>query len=386
MRMGEGQSHSCDVIVVGAGPAGATLAHELAHRNVDVLLLEKAKLPRYKACAGGVTFRAASLLPFDIGEVVENVIYGARLSYKQGQRKLKTYDEPLAYMVTRGKFDHLLTHMARQAGAIVEDQRRVEAVRSEDDFVTVKTSAGTLRARMLVGADGANSTVARSVGLMRNVDYNIGIDAQVRVDQRRLREWDGVIGLDYGDVRGGYGWLFPKSGHISAGAGGPIGRTKSLRPYLMRLLERQGFGGYEVGPIRGQRMPLRRKGAPIAKGRVLLLGDAAGLVDALTGEGIYYAIRSAQLAVPAVMRSLEGGAPVLHDYEEAVDGELMPELGMARALLRLSTWAPRLCFSLLSGYDRVWQDFCRVLRGEKTYAGLAGEAGPLQSVFRLLQR
>ena len=95
---------SCDVTIVGAGPAGATLAYELARRGIGVLLLEKERLPRYKCCAGGVTSKAARLLDFDISEVAEDVIHEASFTFNLGTPYVGQQSQPLMYTVMRDVF------------------------------------------------------------------------------------------------------------------------------------------------------------------------------------------------------------------------------------------------------------------------------------------
>ena len=158
-----------EVVIVGAGPAGAILTYELARMGIRVLLLEKEILPRYKVCAGGIALRTASLIPIDIGEVVEDVIYGIRLRYKFEKKILKTYDKPVMYLAMRDRFDYLLTRLAADAGAAVEEGEKVNYIESSSDCVRLKTETKSLSAQILVGADGANSIVARSAGLMPGI-------------------------------------------------------------------------------------------------------------------------------------------------------------------------------------------------------------------------
>src|SRR5512141_1916671 len=115
--MNPSEYSSFDLTIAGAGPCGAILAYELARRGVRVLLLEKERLPRDKICAGGVTVRAKSLLPFDFSECVEDTITGVRLSFRTHPKKTRIYDQPLAYMVRRDKFDSFLARKAAEAGA-----------------------------------------------------------------------------------------------------------------------------------------------------------------------------------------------------------------------------------------------------------------------------
>lgn len=124
---------SDDVIVVGAGPAGATLAYELAKRGIGVLLLEKEKLPRYKCCAGGITRKAVKLLDFDISEVVEDVVYEISTTSDLRSPYLRQHGQPLIYTVMRDVFDHFLVKKAQQRGAVLIDDQKVRRIQVSGD-------------------------------------------------------------------------------------------------------------------------------------------------------------------------------------------------------------------------------------------------------------
>lgn len=384
--MNKSLRHSYDIIIVGTGPAGATLAYELASKGITVLLLEKEKLPRYKACAGGVTFKAAKLLAFDISPVVESVINGLRFSYKCSHQGTRLGDKPLVYTVMREKFDYFLVEKAQDAGAAVLDEQKVVQVRIETGKATVYTQNHTFTARVIVGADGANSTIARELGLMRGVGLNLGLEAEVYVDGEVLSRWDNLTEIDLGSVPPGYAWIFPKKNHLSIGVVGPLRSTKRMRTYLNKLLESQNLGNYKVSTLRAGLLPVRKRAMPITAERALLIGDAAGLTDALTGEGIYYAIKSAQLAAPVITGFLQGDIIDFQDYEKAIDIELMPELRITRAFARMSTWSPYLRFRLLKDSDWIWRTLCRIVRGEQTYVGLQATFRPFQFLLNLVSR
>ncbi len=371
-----------DVIIVGAGPAGSVLAYELAMKNVSVAVLEKRKLPRQKVCAGGITVRAAAILPPEIESVFERVIYGARLSYRHVPDRVRTYDKPIIYMVMRDKFDSLLASRAKEAGAVLVEDAEVKSVEINKETVRVKTEAGIFSSRILAGADGANGVVAQSLGLHKGFEYGVGINADVKVKPDELSRWENLIGLDYG-IPGGYSWVFPKRSCLSIGSGGALKVARRLRPSVLGLMNCYGLTDVDISLIRGQLMPVRKGTAPISRDRVLLVGDAAGLIDPLTGEGIYYAVRSAHLALTAILRLLEGQTGDLAEYDESVNLEFAQEFKIARTLWRMNNLAPRLFFHWLKDSDRFWRAFCRLLRGERTYTSLKTRLSPpLQLLFR----
>ena len=379
-------NNKCDVTIVGAGPAGSVLAYELARQGVKVLLLEKARLPRTKVCAGGITVRANSILPFDVAKsgIVLNVIYGARLTYHMAYGKVKTYDKPLAYTVRREIFDNLLVSTACQAGVMLREGVEVKHIEIEKDRVKVTTSVDSFSTPVLVGADGANSIVVQSLKLRPGFEYGVGLNGDVAVDKETYARWDGLIGLDLG-VPGGYSWVFPKNDCLSIGAGGSFRVAKGLRPYALKMMRKFDISHSDRHDIPGHLMPVRKATTPISFERVLLVGDAAGLIDPLSGEGIYYALRSAKMAAPVITRFLEGKTPDLREYEASVDLELMPEFKIARTVQKLNSAVPQIFFQCLRNNDRFWRAFCGMLRGEKTYAGLKKSIPqPLRVLFRVL--
>lgn len=354
---------SYDVIIIGAGPAGATLGYELGRRGIAVLILEKEKIPRDKPCAGGITSRAVSLLDFDISAVTERIAYGARIMYQLSDEFIKRHKEPLVYLVMRRKFDHLLVQKAQEAGASLIDGVRADELEITASAVRVMTPEGPFTAKVVAGADGAKGIVAKRSGLMRDVKLDIAIEAEVSVTEGELADWDSLIGLDYGQIPEGYGWVFPKKDHLSVGVGGPVHLSKRLKPYLERLL--QHLGKYNVTDLTGHLMPLRERGMAIQRGNVLLLGDAAGLIHPLTGEGIYYAIRSAQLASPVIAGALQADTINLKDYQQAVDSQLMPGLELGQAISKVFSQSPRFYFDLVKRSDIVWMHICQALLGAR---------------------
>jgi geranylgeranyl reductase family protein len=377
---------SYDVIVVGAGPAGATLGYELARKGVDVLILEKERLPRYKACAGGVTVKTARLLDFDVGDVAQRVVTGVRVSYKGSREFARHYGQPLVYMVMRDEFDQCLVQRAKEAGADLIDNQRVSSVVAGTAGVEVMTADDTFAAQVVAGADGANSIVASSIGLAEGRELGVAMQAEVSVPGEMLIKWDSLLGLDLGHMRGGYGWVFPKKDHLSVGVGGPLCQAKKLKAAYQRVLDAQGLERYASDRPRSHFLPVLKNRAAIQHGRALLLGDAAGLVDPLTGEGIYYAIKSGQMAAPVIVERLQSNAIDLKAYQGAVARGILPELRAARALMRLFTWSAESYFSAVEGYDRLWNASCRLLRGETSYLSLKKRLGKFQFVFDLLSR
>ena len=370
-----------DVIVVGAGPGGATAAFELAKAGVKTLLIEKQKLPRHKTCGGGLTYKVASALPFEISSAVERIITSFVLTYKMSRPRVLRSRDPLVYMVRRSEFDNLLTCRAVDIGARLLDETTCEDVILHDRRVSVVTSHGSYSANFLIGADGAMGITARASGLMRDRVVLPAIENEVEVPSHVAEYWQDKMSLDLGTLRASYGWIFPKEDHFNVGVGGFGHRSdfaRHLKTYDHEHLNRRVPDRVCIRRTFGYILPLRRKNASIQQGRVLLIGDAAGLVEALTGEGIYYAIRSGQLAAHAIARDTH------MEYQTSVDRELMPNLLLARHYAALYRWLPGLCYFFSLYSQSIWNALCKTLRGEYQIHEVRRQLGLLGKIADLL--
>jgi len=360
-----------DVAVVGAGPAGATAARELAAGGARVVLIERSVLPRYKSCAGGIPLRTAAILPFALDGVIEDRVRGLNVSYRGVSQFTRRSREPFALMVMRDRFDNLLAEQAAAAGATVLAGAPVTAIEREGGGFTVRASANQVRARYLIGADGANSVVARATGLGVGLAQSVALEAEVCAPHASLDRWRGTVNVDFGYQPWGYGWVFPKARRLSIGLVLPRGAGADLRGHLRVYLARLGLGDAEVERVVGHKLLFRRGAEPIAGDGVLLAGDAAGLADEFTEEGIFYAIRSGQLAATAVARALRDGTSSLRGYERLVDCRLMPELRAARLIAVLFYGvlrrAPRAMLALSRRVGYFWDAFFRVQQGVTGY-------------------
>ncbi len=359
-----------DAVVVGAGPAGSVTAYRLARAGARVLLLDRARFPRDKPCGGGLTVRAVRQLPdgLDVGPVVEQEVHrmGFRLFY--ATRFERRSREPLILMTQRRRLDHYLAEKAAAAGADFRDGVRAEAVVAGDDRVRVRASGAWIEAAALIGADGANGTVRRAVGLGAEYVLGVALEGNVGYDTVPSFRFAGLAELELGTIPGGYGWIFPKGDHVNVGVGGWEGEGPRLRSHLARLCREHGIPDERVEQVRGHRLPLRRPGARAARGRALLVGDAAGLVDPLSGDGMYEAFVSARLAAEAVLDLLAGRADGLDPY----DGRLTRALGPGAA----ASWGAKIAFDrfpratfALGRLPVAWGAVERMLRGDIAWPG-----------------
>jgi len=375
-----------DVIIVGAGPAGATLAYELAKKGIGALLLEGEKLPRYKCCAGSVTGKTARLLGFDISEVSEDIIHEISFTFNLGSPYVGQHSQPLMYAVTRDVFDYFLVKRAQQVGAMLMDGEKVTQVSVRDDWVEISTADNVCHSRLVVGADGAYGTVARELGMARSMEYFTGIESEITVSVEELAKWKSRAQIDLGCIPGGYAWVFPKRDHLSVGAGCPTSKARDLRARYQRFLDSLNIGSHAITSSGSHLIPTCTKGRFVWRNRALLLGDAAGFCDPLTGEGIYYAILGAQLAAPVIEGSLARSNIELENYQHVVESEVMPELRIARTLSRLFVRFPHLAFRMLDRSGGLWKALCGLMLGEMDYVAVRERAGGFRGIFEQLLR
>ncbi|MPZ49113.1 MAG: geranylgeranyl reductase family protein [Dehalococcoidia bacterium] len=372
-----------DVAIVGAGPAGSTAAYHLSQAGAKVLLIDRAKFPRDKPCGGGVTARAYDEAPVDLTPVVEQKIRRVRFSFRLGDFFDYEYPRTLVYMTQRHRMDHFLAQQAEEAGATFQDGCVVRAVELEGKAARISFASGSAEAGVLIGADGSNGAVARAAGLTPVIDPPVALEANFPYAGKRVpMDWSGMLALELGSMYGGYGWSFPKADHFNVGCGGWREEGGRLREHLASLRSHYGLDAAPMEHIRGHHLPTRSPGKAIVKGRALLVGDAAGLVDPMSGEGIHAAFVSGRLASEAVQRYLAGKAPDLWSYEAAVERELMPDIGWASLLRDAFHFTPRPCYEVMRRSGAIKKSLCQLITGERDYASFLRQFGPLLLVLR----
>jgi flavin-dependent dehydrogenase len=251
-------------------------------------------------------------------------------------------DEPLVLMTQRLRLDAFLVEQAATAGADVRDGVKVSDLVLEDGGVRANVDGSSVSAAHALLADGANGVSARAVGLDDGREHGVALEANVPYGVVREEDYRGLLCLELANVPGGYGWLFPKGDHVNVGVGGWEREGPRLREHLARFCREYDIPESSLEDVRGYRLPLVQPRARLAKGRVALLGDAAGLVDPLSGDGMYEAFLSAKLATGAV---LAGGDFESYDRElrRALSSQLAAAWGAKVALDRF----PRLTYAVV---------------------------------------
>ncbi|MDX6493558.1 MAG: hypothetical protein QOH02_1493 [Gaiellaceae bacterium] len=383
-----------DVVVVGAGPAGSTAALRLARAGARVLVADKARFPRDKPCGGGLTYRAVRELPVDVSAVVEDTVDRFEVRLRYGRSIERTSSEPLCLMTQRRRLDELLARACAREGADFRDGVRVADIVADGNGVSLTVDGAPVKARALLGADGVNGTVARATGLEQshrigvalegNLSYRLSNSLLLGVERERFA---GRLVLELGNVPGGYGWVFPKGDHVNFGIGGWESEGPRLREHLARLCAEHGVDADDLTDVRGYRLPMRRPEALPARGRIALLGDAAGLVDPLSGDGMYEAFVSARLAAEATLRILDGREDTFDDYAREVVRTLGPNAAASWSAKVALDRFPRAVFAVVS-LPPFWRMLERLVRGDIDHPGEARGSvrGPLRLVKALARR
>jgi len=327
----------CDVAVVGAGPAGSTTARLLAERGASVALIEQCPLPRTKTCGGGLVARALQGLMTDVTPAIEQECRDVEVRLPGSRTIVCRRATPVVSMTTRAHLDLLLAERARDAGATLLTARTVTDIATDSRGVTVTTNHGTVRCAMAVAADGATGTVSRTrFDALRHAAP--ALELEIAPSDRVLARFGDRARFDFGIIPRGYCWVFPKREHLSVGVvslrRGRVNLGRALTTYLGAL-------GIDPGPVRprGSLIPIRPCGQPWVRGRVLAVGDAAGLADPLTAEGISGAVLSGRLAAAAVTRGDLNPDRSERIYGRLLRRTLLKGLSVSRFVARL-VYAP----------------------------------------------
>jgi len=368
-----------DVVVAGAGAGGAAAAYHLTRAGLRTLVVEKARLPRYKACGGAIPRTALDDFAVDFRDVIEAVPEEVSFAYPGLPPASAALPGGPVLMVMRSRFDAFLLSCS---GAEVLEGAAVEEVAEDGDRVRVRVGERALSARYLVGADGATSRVARALGLRAGRQWGGTLEAEVPLEGNpELRSRYGhraVFAL--GVVPDGYAWVFPKAEALSVGIGRFRPGRCNLRALLAREMDRLGIPLHGAG-LHGHPLPAyqilpwpswgwaawRTTGdgpqERLSTRRCVLVGDAAGLVDPLLGEGIRYALASGRLAAEAIARDDLSG------YDQAVWRKVGHSLATAGEVARIFHLVPLLGYVVGVRNPAVIRYFVELLSGRTSYVG-----------------
>ena len=363
-----------DVIVVGGSCAGSAAAFTLARAGRRVLIIDKAVFPRTKLCGGMIPEKTVSLLSGIYGnpDVVARLtdmsspsfaIHHARFG------KVCKFSRPdrMLYFIDRERFDHYFLKQAQDAGCETVCGARV--VHAGDGRVVIH-SGQEISAPYIIGADGAMSAVRASLyGRPKKKDYAFALEADIGYEQLTCFEHGEELHpmIFFGYMNSGYGWVLPKKQFATVGLGGMVhangaGMRHLFRVFLAGLLK---AGVPFPERINGFPVPFRNLARKPGQGGVLLTGDAAGFVEPLTGEGIYYAVLSGALAAEAIL----GSSDPATRYNDLVRKQITPlfrQAGFAKSLYykpAILRWAMR----KMMGNAKYCKYYLDVLSGEMDY-------------------
>ncbi|HWQ47478.1 MAG TPA: geranylgeranyl reductase family protein [Methanosarcina sp.] len=289
-----------DLIIIGGGPSGASAGRTAGKRGLLTLLIEKENFPRYKPCAGALSSYGLSCLDFKLPDyIIERNISKVKVHFRDHFVE-REKENNLALLVSRKVFDNFLLEKARETGIEVHTGEKVLDCIEREGWVEVRTTNNTYLGRFVLIAEGSGGTLKYGVRPRdKKTEYGLSLVSEIPDDDEVIRNrFPGTIDIHFGIAQGGYGWIFPHEGYYSAGIAGTAEYLEHPKKVLLDFLEKNGLSG--DFPVRSHIIPkggIKRK---ILNSRLLLSGDAAGFVDAFTGEGLSYAIRSGQLAAEAV--------------------------------------------------------------------------------------
>ena len=357
------------MLIVGAGPSGSLAGYAAAHAGARTLVVDRSEFPRYKTCGGGLIGSTLAALPDDVEVPVQQEITRASFTLAGGRHFERSGGGRILSLVNRADFDTALLHAAKSAGAQIRTGVTVTAVAEADDLVTVTTTQGALRARAVVGADGSAGRVGRHVGVrLRQTD--LGLEAEVAPDAAAREAWRGRVHLDWGPTPGSYAWVFPKRDVLTVGVIMAKGHPAETRRYLADFLSQQGLSHLETVRASGHLTRCRTGDSPLGRGRVLVAGDASGLLEPWTREGISYAVRSGRIAGVCAARLAQGQltpSEAVASYTEAVGAQLGREMAAGERALRAFERHPR-AFHAMLRTAAGWRVFTEITRGDTTLA------------------
>lgn len=336
-----------DLTVVGGGPAGATCARLAAKAGLDVVLLEKAHHPREKPCGGALGPRAIQNLDIDISAVVEQTFNTAIVHTPSESIVNLTSEQLIGHVVTRSKFDAYLLQKAEDAGVEVIQDTEVVGIEQLRSAVRALVVGDSYKSHILVGADGVNGIIARELGIRTKwaqeqialciqTTIPLGVKEVESMMKRNQKDNSPAIELFFDIMPWGYAWCFPKRDGFNIGIGCRMDKQSNLQKIWHRFVSRikmeRGIE-QDLSDSVSYRLPLGGKLNRLIGRRCMLVGDAAGLVSPLTGEGISFAIQSGILAARIASETIEAKTPLhVKEYESQLKKTIGHELADTRWL------------------------------------------------------
>jgi len=372
------QKKSYDVLIVGAGPSGSTLGYLLADKGFDVLVIDKDTFPRPKLCAGSITWKTRKLLEklfnapfkelFHVDDISEDYFIYERFKERVHQKSPDPF-----YFVNRKRYDMELVSLAEKKNCTFLFGEQIMDVSIQSN--TVHTKSGSLfHGRVIAGADGANSIVRRRIHSQRAFKHNLALAFQGDVPFNKVKNKFQTHSprLFIGEIKWGYGWIFPHGERFSVGLCGLIRKNKNIKKTFVDFYNTVAEEKIRTDQSMGSHLVpfgnfLERPG----ERNVLLAGDAAGFTDALTGEGIYYAHKSAEIAAKAILDFFKSSEEVrlLELYRNTLK-PMYKELKISRRLRDLAYTPLRYFVYSFIKSPKFYLKLTNVIQGRKSYSDI----------------
>lgn len=362
-----------DIVVIGAGPAGSSAACWAARHGARVALVDKASFPRNKLCGGLFTERSHQIFREVFGHEFDfsQAITRREIEFWYKNERLSVLNEvPPLHLTMRIDLDATLFGHAIATGA---KDYSGKAIATLTDNLVAFRDGDCIQGRVLIGADGVNSITARHLFGAPFDKRTIGFGLEVEVSETGRPPIDLPLRIDFEAAQWGYGWSFPKKGSTTVGIGGLHASNPDMKDKFSTYLNALGHNG-DQKHFKGHFLPFGDFRKVPGRGNILLAGDAAGLIDPITGEGIAHAMKSGQLAAGAAIEALAMNKPESAlGYYQASLKDIHQSLRIANRLRRI-IFAPRWSQAFTSTFRRsgtVRMQYMRLLAGEIEYPELA---------------
>ncbi len=362
-----------DCIVVGAGPAGASAAYHLSKQGHKVLLLEKALLPRYKPCGGGVSPEIAKWFDFDFEPVISQKVTRARYTWKLGEVIEADLEAPI-WMVRRNDFDHYIVQQAQAQGAVLQDETKATGVEFVGGCWQVSTSRGeTLKGEYIIAADGGRGPMAKWLGF---AERKASIAGAIEIEPKVAVENGHVVHFEFGLLKNGYVWNFPKADGYSIGSGAFCTNHRKGRDLVKPMVDyAEAFGVDGASEQKhGHPVYLWDGDQRLHTQNAVLAGEAACVVDPFTAEGIRPSIFTGIKAAEAITQSLNGKPTALAEYTQIIATELGSEMRLAARLAKAFYTAPHLSYKAILNQPSATRAMGKIFTGDLKYADMVQKA------------
>lgn len=347
-----------DVVIIGGGPSGTAAGHILLENGINCCIIDKAKFPRKKLCGGLITQKTIEILNSlklsqNIQDYYNTSTNEVKMYYKDNlAMDIKT---KIPYCFTdRIIFDNLLVESFKSKGGKLFDGLNIENIDLDSKEIII-TNKGIFKFKFIIGADGANSITRKFIDDKYKPN---GFCLETNIPRDEF-EHSNIAEIYFGIIKNGYGWIFPKKEHITVGIGGVFTKNIDYKKSFYEFLKIKQIK-YDKLNIKGHFVPFGKYiNKPIYDGKLLLVGDAAGLVDPIHGEGLYFSILSGKFAAETIVKSVESCDDSLLDYIEKIKPiHKIIDDGVWFQNIFYRLWFQTLIFPLAKGHNNIASQFC----------------------------